>query len=218
MITPFTDATWIEMPSIYATRALSDLLDESAARHKHLCPRQVLGARLGLLGAQWLGIELPGPDKRLLVIVETDGCFADGVSVATGCTIGARTLRLIDHGKVAAVFVDTKTDRAVRLIPSQASRTLAYEYAPLAQSRWHAQLEAYQIIPDAELFDMQPVELTLSPEKLLSKPGCKASCDRCGEEIINEREVIQAGRTLCRACAGDGYWRGLRQPPSICPP
>ena len=69
------------------------------------------------------------------------------------------TLRVIDHGKVAAVFVDTKTDRAVRLIPSQASRVLAREYAPLAPSPWHAQLEAYQIMPDAVLFDLQPVEL-----------------------------------------------------------
>ncbi len=209
MITPFTATRRLETPGSYATRALSDLLDESAARHKHLCPRQVLGARLGLLGAQWLGIELPGTDKRLLVIVETDGCFADGVSVATGCTVGARTLRLIDHGKVAAVFFDTKTDRAVRIIPSQASRTLASEYAPLAQSRWHAQLEAYQIMPDEELFSIQPVQLTLSLEKLLSKPGRKAHCDQCGEEIINEREVVQDDWTLCRACAGDGYWRNI---------
>lgn len=214
MITPFTDTIWIETPSIYATRALSDLLDESAARHQHLCPRQVLGARMGLLGAQLQDIDIPNVAKRLLVIVETDGCFADGLSVATGCTVGARTLRLIDHGKVAAVFVDTKTNRAVRLVPSRTSRTLACEYAPLARSHWHAQLEAYQIIPDAELFDVQPVELTLSLEKLLSKPGRKAICDRCGEEIINEREVFQESRTLCRACAGDGYWRGLPRSPS----
>ena len=214
MMTPFTDTLRIETPGIYAIRSLSDLLDESAARHQHLCPRQVLGARLGLLGAQLLGIDLPNAAKRLLVIVETDGCFADGISVATGCTVGARTLRLIDHGKVAAVFVDTKTDRAVRLIPSKTSRTLAREYAPIARSRWHAQLEAYQIMPDDELFDVQPVELTLSMEKLLSKPGRKAICERCGEEIINEREVIQEGRTLCRACAGDGYWRGLPRSPS----
>jgi formylmethanofuran dehydrogenase subunit E len=218
MITPFTDATWIEMPSIYATRALNDLLDESAARHKHLCPRQVLGARMGLLGAQRLGIDLPGPDKRLLVVVETDGCFADGISIATGCTVGARTLRLIDHGKVAAVFVDTYTRQAVRIVPRRESRELARQYAPQAQSRWHAQIEAYQNMPEDELFDTQQVALTLSLEKLLSKPGRKVICDQCGEEIINEREVIQAGRTLCRACAGDGYWRGLRQPPSICPP
>ncbi len=201
-----TDTVEIEAPSVYHARALAELLNESATRHKHLCPRQVLGARMGLLGAQLLSLELPNAAKRLLVIVETDGCFADGLSAATGCTVGARTLRVIDHGKVAAVFVDTETHQAVRLIPSQGSRTLAREYAPLARSRWHAQLEAYQIIPDAELFTIQQVQLTLSLEKLLSKPGRKALCDTCGEEIINEREVVQDGQVLCRACTGDGYW------------
>jgi formylmethanofuran dehydrogenase subunit E len=210
MMTLATATRWNETPDLRATRALSDLLDESAARHKHLCPRQVLGARMGLLGTHWLGLELPDTDKRLLVVVETDGCFADGISVATDCTVGARSLRVIDHGKVAAVFVDTQTDQAVRLIPSQVSRVLAREYAPLAPSPWHAQLEAYQIMPDTELFDLQPVELTLSLEKLLSKPGRRASCDHCGEEIINEREVKYGDRTLCRACAGDGYWRSLK--------
>ena len=205
-MTTLTDTVWIEAPSTYV-RALSDLLNESALRHKHLCPRQVLGARLGLLGVQLLGIDLPNTDKRLLVIIETDGCFADGVSVATDCTIGARTLRVIDHGKIAATFVDTYTHQAVRITPRPESRTLAQHYAPQAQSRWHAQLEAYQVMPDDELFSVQPVELTMSLEKLLSKPGRKAKCDACGEEIINEREVIQEGRTLCRACAGDSYWQ-----------
>ncbi len=210
MLTLLVDPIWVEAPPGSAARSLQDLLDESAARHQHLCPRQVLGARMGLLGVRLLGMDLPNSTKRLLVITETDGCFADGLSVATGCTVGARTLRLIDHGKVAAAFIDTKTDRAVRLVPSKTSRPLAREYAPLARSRWHAQLEAYQIMPEAELFDVQPIELTLSLEKLLSKPGRKAICAQCGEEIINEREIIQEDRTLCRACAGDGYWRLTR--------
>ena len=206
-MTPLADTVWIEAPGKPTTRSIKDLLDESVARHQHLCPRQVLGVRMGLLGAQLLDTPVPNHTKRLLVIVETDGCFADGVSVATSCTVGARTLRLIDHGKVAAVFIDTKTNRAVRLVPSKSSRTLAREYAPLARSRWHAQLEAYQIMPEAELFDIQPIELTVSLEQLLSKPGRKAICDQCGEEIINEREVAQAGKVLCRACAGDSYWQ-----------
>ena len=57
--------------------------------------------------------ELPQTDKRLYTFVETDGCFADGVMVATGCSLGHRTLRLIDYGKVAATFVDTR-ERAKR--------------------------------------------------------------------------------------------------------
>jgi formylmethanofuran dehydrogenase subunit E len=203
-----TAPVWIEAPSVY-TRSLSDLLDESARRHKHLCPRQVLGARMGLLGAQLLSLEVPHPGKRLLVIIETDGCFADGIAAATGCSIGARTLRVIDHGKVAAVFVDVETERAVRIAPHAQSRQRAGAYAPWAQSRWHAQLEAYQLIPDEELFTLQAIELTTSLEKLLSKPGRKAMCAACGEEIINEREVVRDDQIVCRACAGDSYWRLL---------
>ena len=201
-----TDSVWIEAPNVY-DRSLIELLHESAMRHKHLCPRQVLGARMGLLAAHELQIDLPCNDKRLLIIVETDGCFVDGLAAATGCAIGHRTLRLIDHGKIAATFVDTQSNQAVRITPQPDSRLTARQYVPFAQSPWQAQLEAYQIMPAAELFKVQRVELTLSLEKLLSKPGYKTSCDRCGEEIINEREVIQAGRILCRACAGDRYWQ-----------
>jgi formylmethanofuran dehydrogenase subunit E len=207
-MTVLTAPLWIEAPSVY-TRSLSDLLDESARRHKHLCPRQVLGARMGLYGAQLLGLDVPHSAKRLLVIIETDGCFADGIAAATGCSIGARTLRVIDHGKVAAVFVDTSINRAVRIAPHLQARQRAAECVPWAQSKWHAQLEAYQIMPDEDLFTVQPVELTTTLAQLLSKPGRKAICAACGEEIINEREVVRDEQTVCRACAGDTYWRSL---------
>ena len=35
----------------------------------------------------------------------------------------------------------------------------------------------------------------------------RAICDRCGEEILNEREVVVEGLTLCRYCACGGYYR-----------
>ncbi|MCZ7541531.1 MAG: FmdE family protein [Anaerolineae bacterium] len=184
---------------------LEDLLQASAALHRHLCPRQVLGVRMGLLGGCWLGLTVPRDDKRLLVFVETDGCAADGVAVATGCRVGGRTLRVVDFGKVAATFVDTRTGRAVRIAPSPASRERAWTYAPDARSRWHAQLAGYQRMPDEELLIAQDVVLTASLEKLLSKPGCRVNCQICGEEIINEREVAREGMILCRACAGEGY-------------
>ncbi|HZY44034.1 MAG TPA: FmdE family protein, partial [Anaerolineae bacterium] len=143
MVTTPTKIDWIEAPSVY-DRSLIDLLSESAARHKHLCPRQVLGVRMGLFAAHELQIDLPRNDKRLLIIVETDGCFVDGLSAATGCSIGHRTLRLIDHGKIAAAFIDTETNQTVRIVPKRSARQAARQYGPKAQSRWHAQLEAYQ--------------------------------------------------------------------------
>ncbi|MCG3206900.1 MAG: hypothetical protein FOGNACKC_00499 [Anaerolineae bacterium] len=186
---------------------VKELLQKSASFHNHLCPRQVLGVRMGLLAGQLLGLTVPQSDKRLLTIVETDGCFIDGLVVATGCTVGRRTLRVLDFGKVAATFIDTHTDRAVRITPSANSRQLAKTYAPNAESRWHGYLLGYQRIPDDELFTVQPVTLEVSLAEILSKDGYRVNCDICGEEIINEREVRREGLTLCRPCAGERYYR-----------
>lgn len=186
---------------------LNDVLKISAARHSHLCPRQVLGARIGLAGAGALGLETPCSDKRLLVILETDGCFADGIETATGCTLGHRTLRIEDYGKIAATFVETKTGQAVRVAPALDVRQRAYVYAPEEKRHYFAQLAAYQVMPDSELLSIQEVYLNTPVEVLVSRPGVRVYCELCGEEIINEREVIQGGLTLCRACAGQGYYQ-----------
>ena len=95
------------LAGIELMETLADLLAQSSVLHRHLCPRQVLGVRMGLLAAELLSLDLPQTDKRLLTIVETDGCFTTGLSVATNCWVGRRTLRVEDYGKVAATFVDT---------------------------------------------------------------------------------------------------------------
>lgn len=185
---------------------LQTLLARSAALHRHLCPRQVLGARMGMYAAELLGLDLPQQDKRLYAFVETDGCFADGVAVATGCWLGHRTMRLMDFGKAAATFVDTCTEQAFRIYPNPSARATARARMPDAQSRWHAQLAAYQIMPVDELLCAQEVTLTLSMQAILSRPGVRVNCERCGEEVLNEREITVAGKVLCRACAGESYY------------
>jgi formylmethanofuran dehydrogenase subunit E len=181
-------------------------LAQSATAHKNLCPRQVLGVRMGRYAARLLGFDPMRVEKRLLVIVETDGCFATGVSTATRCTIGSRHLRIEDLGKAAATFTDTKLHRSVRIVPSTDARVLAKQYAPEVPDRWEAMLEGYQRIPDELLFSWQPVELLTSIEAIFSKPGVRTACQVCGEEIINERELVRGGQVLCRSCAGFGYY------------
>jgi formylmethanofuran dehydrogenase subunit E len=185
---------------------LQEILEISSSRHRHLCPRQVLGARIGLAGAKALGLAVPRHDKRLLVFTETDGCFADGLEVATGCSMGHRTLRLMDYGKIAAVFVDVKTETAVRVFPQLDVREKALAYAPEEKKHYFAQLVGYQRMPDDVLLTVQPIQLTVSIKEIVSRPGVRVNCERCGEEIINEREVIHSGQTLCVACAGNGYY------------
>lgn len=187
--------------------SLSDLLSASAALHQHLCPRQVLGVRMGMLAGKLLGLDLPQTDKRLLTIVETDGCASDGVAVATGCWVGRRTLRVEDLGKVAATFVDTQTGTAVRVVPQHDARTAALEFAADARHRWEAHLIGYQHIPDDLLLSWQWVTLTTPIATIVSHPGARARCERCGEEIINGREVVQRDDVLCRTCAMPSYYQ-----------
>jgi formylmethanofuran dehydrogenase subunit E len=189
---------------------LTESLRKSAELHEHLCPRQVLGVRMGLLGADILGLEVPIKERRLFAILETDGCAADGVSAATGCRVGGRTMRIMDYGKVAATFVDVREGGAVRIHTHPDSRSRARHYAPMASDNWHSYLIGYQWMPWEELLVVEPVELAISMQSIISRPGVRAYCDQCGEEIINEREVRSGGRVLCRSCAGKAYY-------SLCP-
>lgn len=194
---------------------LTPYLERTVSLHNHLCPRQVLGVRMGVYAATLLDLSLPLEDKRLFVFVETDGCFADGVSVATGCSMGHRTMRLVDYGKAAATFADREGERAIRISPHPQARMRAMQYAPDAPDHWHAQLAAYQIMPGRELMVAQAVRLTVDMAALISRPGLRVICACCAEEIMNEREVLRGGETLCRACAGqDRYYEA----PALQPP
>lgn len=188
-------------------RDLALILQECLGRHRHLCPRQVLGARMALYASELLGLDLPRVDKRLFVTAETDGCAVDGLIAATGCHVGRRTLRILDFGKVAATFTDTFTGTSIRISPSHASRTLALEYATQARNRWEAMLLGYQVMPLAELFTSQYVRLNASLAKIISTPVRKMICEACGEEVINGREIKLDDSVLCRTCAGDGYYQ-----------
>jgi formylmethanofuran dehydrogenase subunit E len=183
---------------------LADCLARLEPLHQHLCPRQVLGVRIGLQAADLLGTPALQADKRLLALVETDGCFADGVGVATGCWLGHRTLRLMDYGKVAATLVDTTTGRAVRVRPRRRARARADRYASGAPDPWHAQLAAYQVMPSEALLRAEWVSLGRSLPELLGQAGVRIACQRCGEEILNGREVVVGAEVVCRGCTGIG--------------
>jgi formylmethanofuran dehydrogenase subunit E len=185
---------------------IQPLLEKSSRDHSHLCPRQILGVRMGLCGLKALGVSANQGSKRLLVITETDGCFADGLTAATDCTVGHRTLRVEDYGKAAATFVDTQTGLAIRVAPALDIRERAYHYAPDEPRHYFAQMQAYQIMPDEKMFTVTEVQLATSIAEIISRPGVRVNCDNCGEEIMNEREMHKDGQVLCKACASRAYY------------
>lgn len=189
--------------------AIARACAESASHHDRLCPRQVLGVRMGLAGAARFGVEVPRSDRRLLVFAETDGCFVDGVIAATGCAVGHRTFRVQDYGRVAITVVDAETHEAVRIAVAPGVREVALAYAPDEPRRYYAQIVGYQRMPERELLTIEPVALTFDLDALMGRPGVRVDCANCGEEVLNAREVIVEGRVLCPACAGPAYYRRL---------
>jgi formylmethanofuran dehydrogenase subunit E len=107
---------------------------------------------------------------------------------------------------MAATFADVKTKRVIRVSPALDIRARAVDYAPDEPRHYFAQLQAYQVMPQAELLRYQEVVLNPALDELISKPMVRVNCDYCGEEIINEREVTVDGITLCQTCSNNGYY------------
>jgi len=185
------------------------LLDESVKVHGHLCPGQVLGVRMSMLGLQETGIRDPkGKDrKNVLVYVEIDRCATDAIQSVTGCSPGKRTLKLVDHGKMAATFINLNTKKAVRILAREESKDRAKNYFPDIKDRYLCQTEAYKIMPDEELFEWREVSVTIPEEDMPGRPLKRVRCEQCGEYVQDKREVLADGRLLCRACAKGTYYK-----------
>jgi formylmethanofuran dehydrogenase subunit E len=190
------------------------LLKGSAEVHGHLCPGQAVGVRMAILGCRLIGFDEPtrrDQIKKLIVYVEMDRCTADAVAYATGVKLGRRSLKFIDHGIMAATFVNLETDHAFRVISTEESRDLAEAYAPEIAEKHARQLEAYKRMPDSVLFRVQQVDVHIPEEDLPGPTRFKATCSRCGQVVRDRREVIRDGRPFCKPCADDVYFNDIRE-------
>ena len=194
-------------------QSLDELLKECAVLHGHMCPGQLLGARMALLGCSEIGIEDPkGADrKKLIVWVEIDRCMADAISASTGVRLGKRSLKYKDYGKVAATFLNTETNKAVRIVALESSRALADERHPEIANKSDRQFQTYRAASDDDLFVVQLVAVEYGVNDAPGSPRVRVTCDRCGEGVNDGREerVKISGETLCRSCAGGTYYKVL---------
>ena len=194
-------------------KSLDEYLCDAEQAHGHLCAGQVLGVRLAMLGLQKLGIDDPRGNKedrkRLVTFVEIDRCATDAVAVVTGCRLGKRALKFRDWGKVAATFVDVSTGKAIRIAAKESSKALARQMHPEIPDKNQQQMLAYREITDDDLFTTQWVKDDLPPEEFPGYKGERVVCEACGEGVNFRREVRRDGKTLCRACAGERYYKAL---------
>jgi len=185
------------------------LLEESAIAHGHLCPGQVVGVRMAMLGCRLIGLDEPRtlPQiKKLIVFVEMDRCTADAVAHVTGVKLGRRSLKFMDYGIMAATFVNLETGKSFRVLSTEDARSLAEVYAPEIEGQGPRQLAAYKRMPDSVLFRVQRVEVELNDFDLPGPTRKKVVCCRCGQVVRDDREVMLCGRPVCKPCTARSYF------------
>jgi len=190
------------------------LLKSSAAAHGHLCPGQVVGVRMAMLGCRLIGLDEPRRHdqiKKLIVYVEMDRCTADAVAHVTGAKLGRRSLKFMDYGIMAATFVNLETEKAFRVVSTEEARDLARLYAPEISGKYAQQLEAYKRMPDNVLFRVQQVQVAINEFDMPGPTRRKVVCAQCGQMVRDHREVFKDGLSYCRPCAKGAYFSDARE-------
>lgn len=172
-------------------------LEEAVSYHGHLCAGQIIGVRMARRALEILGIDDPKNFRDLIVYVECDRCLTDAIGTVTGCKLGKRNLKWMDYGKSAATFLNTETGEAIRLFSEK-------RYRP---SEGEDLVAFFDAIPDEELFGVRQVKVHYKPDDLPGKPLSEAViCPKCGEKVIDGRQVEKDGIILCKACAYGAYY------------
>lgn len=183
------------------------LVEEAGKFHGDICHGIAIGTRMAMTGLRRIGIADPkGSDrKKLMVFVEIDRCATDAIMALTGCRPGKRTMKIRDYGKMAATFINIDTGKAVRV---------AIKRTPKPSGDRKEEGSAFGRIPEEELFAITDVDVQLRPEDMPGKPLRRVSCSRCGENIMDGREIECQGQSICIPCSlGKDYYTPVGRRP-----
>ncbi len=194
-------------------KSFDDLLEEATRIHGHVCAGQVIGVRMCMLALSYLKIVDPrGTDrKKLYVFVEIDRCATDAIQTVTGCSLGKRSMQWVDHGVMAATFVNLESKEAVRVTALEESRELSKKYCSDILDKYARQLQAYKVMPEEELFRVEVVTVDIPEENLPGRPIKRVRCEKCMDWVQDKRDVLVGGKILCRSCAYGRYYKVLSE-------
>jgi len=178
-----------------------NLVAQAGKFHGDICHGIRIGTRMTMSGLRRIGITDPkGVDrKKMIVFVEIDRCTTDAIMALTGCRPGKRSMKIRDYGKMAATFINIETNKAVRVVVKAGQKAGGNGSDP-----------DFATMSEEELFTINEVEVPLRPEDMPGKPLSRIPCMRCGEIIMDGREVRSEDRILCPPCAAaTDYYRIL---------
>ena len=184
--------------------------------HGHKCPAMPMGLRVGAAALNKLGIER-AKDGQLVAFVDLGEdhcatCYADGLQVILGATLGKGNLKKTHKGKWAVIVVDVKTSRAVRVTPTgeamMANKKTAFftEYrekgipaSAVPDAVVDPLVEKVMGAPDSELLKISEV----FDYKLNQKPHSFNGyiCEECGEMTVMEYGRVKFEKKVCQDCA-----------------
>ncbi len=168
--------------------------------HGHVCPGIVLGTRIAMAGLRELGMRQGERNQNLIVFMEIDRCGTDAVQAITGCSLGHRSMKFRDFGKFAATFVNAGTGEAVRVAVTESNRDKT-EHLDKSET-----VRLLSVLPEEEVIRIQRVRVPISGDDLPGFPLHQTICEECGERVMDHREVVSGGRTLCQSCGGGSYY------------
>ncbi|MEM4842530.1 MAG: FmdE family protein [Acidilobaceae archaeon] len=189
--------------------------------HGHICPFLVIGMRAAEIAMEKLGVSRLGAYESIyeevVAIVEVNNCFADGVQIKTGCTLGNNSLIYLDLGKNAVTLAKRESGNAVRvyfdaerlteLVPEEAlelrrkvlvERSATREEVERFHELWKKAALALTDLSES-YFKVTRVKLQRVLERV---PIVKSfRCSVCGELVMASKAVEKSGMTLCPGCA-----------------
>ncbi|MDY6918520.1 MAG: FmdE family protein [Chloroflexota bacterium] len=228
MSNPAIDNPRQEVEEALAAGDLSGLLTFTGRLHGHFCPGSALGVMASAYGLQLLetGYTPSSGMEHLMAVVETNSCFADGVQVVSGCTLGNNSLVYRDLGRMAVSFTvrGERTGVRVRVRPDfryHVEREVP-EFFPLmdtvvrnregtaeqeAAFKLKGREAAFALVrlPFEDILTAETVRPTL-PE--YAPIAASVTCRSCGEQTMTTKVVPHGeGAGLCLICSGAQYYQ-----------
>jgi formylmethanofuran dehydrogenase subunit E len=218
----------IENPRQEIEKAIADgdlqkLLRISGLLHGHFCPGSAMGVKAAARAVRELRVKSTGMEE-VVAIVETNSCFADGVQMVTGCSLGNNALIYRDYGKTAFTLA-RRTGEAVRIAVKPGGLSME-EREPEAMALFkkvvterrgteeeddkklrHMWIEtSFKMldIPDEELFSISRLEIDVPA---YARIFASVKCSVCGENIMEPRARLKDGKFVCLPCSGQAYYQ-----------
>ncbi|MEM2370301.1 MAG: FmdE family protein [Candidatus Bathyarchaeia archaeon] len=198
------------------------LVKKAEEFHGHICPFLVLGLRASEIAMERLGVKKASAEEtigeEILAIIECNNCFADGVQVATGCTLGNNSLIYLDVGKNAVTLVKRGEWRGIRVyVDSEKIREKYFNREAMElfekvvvrregsrednerlRKMW-SEIGLLMANAPEELFEIEEVDVAEIERAPIFE---SVRCEICGELAMKTRVRTVNGKTICLSCLG----------------